>query len=125
MLASLRAELLVLRKWRAAWALVAAVPLYVIILWDLGSYVQYLTASPLQASLSPGLLSSDLATVSPSQFVQVAAVGLNAIGPIVAMLLGALVAAGDWERGTIKTSLLAGPGRAVRSQGRRWPWGRH
>ena len=112
MLASLRAELLVLRKWRAAWALVAAVPLYVIILWDLGSYVQYLTASPLQASLSPGLLSSDLATVSPSQFVQVAAVGLNAIGPIVAMLLGALVAAGDWERGTIKTSLSAGPGRA-------------
>ncbi len=60
MLASLRAELLVLRKWRAVWALLAAVPVYVLILWDLGSYVQYLTASPLQASLSPDLLEQRL-----------------------------------------------------------------
>ncbi len=50
-LASFRAELFVLRKWRVAWALVAAVPVYVIILYDLGSYVQYLTVSPLGSQL--------------------------------------------------------------------------
>jgi hypothetical protein len=31
MLASLRAELLVLRKWRGAWALLAVAPLYTLL----------------------------------------------------------------------------------------------
>ena len=111
MLAAFRAEMLVMRKTRVAWALVAAIPLIVLIAYDLGPYVEYLIQTHGRASQTNNAVAA-LASLSPSQFVRLALEGFLGLGPDVAMILGALVGAGDWEMETLKSSLLAGPSRA-------------
>ena len=112
MLAAIRAELLVLRKWPAAWGLLLVVPALALVGNYVWTLVTYLTATPAQYAVL-GTPAQNLPSVLPSQFI-IVAVQLfpNAVAPFV--VLGAVMAGGDWARGTIGTSLLAGPGR-VRS----------
>jgi ABC-2 type transport system permease protein len=108
-LAAMRSELLVLRKWPAAWGLLLVVPTATLLTFYVISFVQYLTDTPAEyAQLgSPAML---LPSLLPSQYVITALVLLpTTTAPFV--VLGAAMAGGDWERGTIGTSLLAGPGR--------------
>jgi len=116
LLASFRAELLVLRKWPVAWVLVLLNPL-VVLLYSYGiQYVFYLTAET--GTFDLGSPDQILPTLLPGQFVVVAvgtfgSVGaLPSVGTVPAVVLGALLAGGDWGRGSIKTSLSQGPGRA-------------
>ena len=108
MLASLRAELLVLRKWRGAWALLAVAPLYTLLAYYVLPYISYLNDTPAHWPTlgTPGQL---LPAMLPSQFV-IVAVALQA-APFA--VLGAMMAGGDWGRGTIKTALLQGPRRTA------------
>lgn len=110
MLAAARAELLVLRKWPAVWGLLLVAPALALIGNYLLDLVMYLTVTPAQYQQegSPSML---LGTLLPSQFVIVSVqlFILNHVVPFV--VLGAVLAGGDWGRGTIATSLLAGPGR--------------
>ena len=57
-----------------------------------------------------GTPAQDLPAMLPSQFVIQAVGSLFFTAPFI--VLGAVIAGGDWGRGTIRTSLLAGPGRA-------------
>lgn len=109
-LASLRAELLVLRKWRAAWALLAVTPLLTLAAYYLVPYVQYLIDTPARYA-QLGSPSQILPTILPGQFVIVAAYSFGFSGAAPFIVLGAMMAGGDWGRGTIKTALLQGPGR--------------
>ncbi len=113
MFAAMRAELLVLRKWPAAWGLLL-VPAAVVLVGNyLLGLVQYLTVTPAQYE-QLGTPAQNLPTLLPGQFLIVAVqlFTFSALAPFV--VLGAVMAGGDWGRGTIGTSLLAGPGR-VRS----------
>ena len=110
MLASLRAELLVLRKWRAAWALLAVTPLLTLAAYYLVPFVQYLIDTPARYA-QLGSPSQILPTILPGQFVIVAAYSFGFSGAAPFIVLGAMMAGGDWGRGTIKTALLQGPGR--------------
>jgi ABC-2 type transport system permease protein len=110
MLAALRAEVLVLRKWPAAWGLLAVVPALTLLTYYVDIFVLYLTVTPAQynqegtpSQLLPGLLPSQFVIVALTQF------SFSTMAPFV--VLGAVMAGGDWERGTIGTSLLAGRGR--------------
>jgi ABC-2 type transport system permease protein len=110
MLGALRAELLVLRKWRAAWALLLITPLLTLVTNYGLPYLQYLTVTPDQYS-AVGTPSQILPTILPSQFVIVVAGNFGFTGTAPFVVLGAVLAGGDWGRGTIKTSLLQAPGR--------------
>jgi ABC-2 type transport system permease protein len=110
MLGALRAELLVLRKWRAAWALLLVTPLLTLVTNYGLPYLQYLTVTPDQYS-AVGTPSQILPTILPSQFVIVVAGNFGFTGTAPFVVLGAVLAGGDWGRGTIKTSLLQAPGR--------------
>jgi ABC-2 type transport system permease protein len=107
--ASLRAELLVLRKSRVAWALVLVAPLLTLVTSYLFSLLGYLGDTPAMYA-QEGTPAQDLPAMLPSQFVIQAAGSLFFTAPFI--VLGAVIAGGDWGRGTIRTSLLAGPGRA-------------
>ncbi len=118
-LSSLRAELLVLRRWPAVWAFVLVMPAYTLLNSYLVQYVFYRTAgSGVFVGLSPDQILPDLL---PGQFAAVSlsnfgfSAGLD--GTVAFLLLGALVAGSDWGEGTIKTSLLQGPGRVQTSIG--------
>jgi ABC-2 type transport system permease protein len=110
MLAAARAELLVLRKWPAAWGLLLVMPALALIEYYVLDFVLYLTVTPAQyaqqgtpAQLLPALLPGQFAIVAVQLFI------LSNVVPFV--VLGAVLAGGDWGRGTIATSLAAGPGR--------------
>ncbi|MGH3150449.1 MAG: hypothetical protein ACRDOB_06945, partial [Streptosporangiaceae bacterium] len=112
-LASLRAELMVMRRRPAVWALVLATPVTVLIGDYLTGYVYYRTAATgLTASVSAPLV---LTALLPGQYLTSALSGFGTYsslyGPAVFFLLGALIAGTDWGRGTIRTALLQGPGR--------------
>ncbi|HEV3289813.1 MAG TPA: hypothetical protein VG123_12530 [Streptosporangiaceae bacterium] len=109
MLASLRAELLVLRKSKVAWALVLTAPALTLVTSYLFSLLGYLGDTPAMYA-QEGTPAQDLPAVLPSQFVIQAVGSLFFTAPFI--VLGAVIAGGDWGRGTIRTSLLAGPGRA-------------
>jgi hypothetical protein len=114
-LAAMRAELLVLRKWPAAWGLLLVVPAATLLPYYVVSFVVYLTDTPAEyvQQGSPAMI---LPSLLPSQFVIVALALLpTTTAPFV--VLGAVMAGGDWERGTIGTSLLAGPGRVRAAAG--------
>lgn len=111
----MRAELLVLRKWPAAWGLLLVVPAATLLPYYVVSFVVYLTDTPAEyvQQGSPAMI---LPSLLPSQFVIVALALLpTTTAPFV--VLGAVMAGGDWERGTIGTSLLAGPGRVRAAAG--------
>ena len=111
----MRAELLVLRKWPAAWGLLLVVPAATLLPYYVVSFVFYLTVTPAEyaqqgtpAQILPALLPSQFVIVALTQFPYTTA-------PFV--VLGAAMAGGDWGRGTIGTSLLAGPGRVRAAAG--------
>jgi ABC-type transport system involved in multi-copper enzyme maturation permease subunit len=107
-LASLRAELLVLRKSKVAWVLVLTAPLLTLVSDYLFGFLRYLGDTPAMY-LQEGNPGQALAGLLPNQFVINAAEQLTFTAPFI--VLGAVIAGGDWSRGTIKTSLLAGPSR--------------
>lgn len=109
MLAAWRAELFVLRKSRAVWALVAVAPLMVLVQTYLFGFALYLGLTPATEQLF-GSPAQNLPALLPSQFVIQAVGDLIETAPFI--VLGAFVAGGDWGRGTLRTSLLQGQSRA-------------
>jgi ABC-2 type transport system permease protein len=118
-LAALRAELLVMRKRPAVWALVLLLPAEMLLNSYIGSYVLYATASEgVSLGANAALV---LSTMLPDQFLTAAlnggfgsvSFGQSGDGYLAAllMLLGALIGGSDWGRSTIRTALLQGPGR--------------
>jgi hypothetical protein len=105
----MRAELLVLRKWPAAWGLLLVVPAIAVLPYYVVTFVTYLTATPAQYA-TLGTPAQNLPSMLPSQFVIVALVPFS-YGAAPFAVLGAVLAGGDWGRGTVATSLLAGSGR--------------
>jgi len=114
-LTAMRAELLVLRKRPAAWALLLVVPAVTVLPYYVVSFVVYLTDVPAEYAQqgSPAMI---LPSLLPSQFV-IVALTLLPLTTTPFVVLGAVMAGGDWERGTIGTSLLAGLGRARTAAG--------
>jgi ABC-2 type transport system permease protein len=110
MLASLRAELLVLRKSKVAWVLVLTAPLLTLVTAYLFGFLNYLGATTPAIYAQEGTPAQDLPALLPSQFVIQAVGNLGFTAPFI--VLGAVIVGSDWGRGTIKTSLLAGPSRA-------------
>lgn len=109
--AAFRAELLVLRKWPAVWVLVALVPLYTVLEGCVLGYLFYLAQGKPGADPAGGTPEQLLPGLLPAQF-HLQAIGSYAFfGTAVPLVLGALVAGGDWGRGTVKTALSQGPGR--------------
>ena len=109
MLASYRAELLVLRRSRVAWALVLVAPLLVLVQTYLFQFFTILGLTPAM-SVTYGTLAQNLPSLLPSQFAIETVNDLVFTAPF--SLLGAVIAGGDWARGTLRTSLLQGQGRA-------------
>jgi ABC-2 type transport system permease protein len=105
----MRAELLVLRKWPAAWGLLLVVPAIAVLPYYVVTFVTYLTATPAQYA-TLGTPAQNLPSMLPSQFVIVALVPFS-YGAAPFAVLGAVLAGGDWGPGTVATSLLAGSGR--------------
>ncbi len=110
MLASLRAELLILRKWPVCWALLLITPVLTLITGYLVPYLQFRTVTPDQYD-QLGSPSQILPTILPGQYVISAMSNFGFSGTAPFVILGAVLAGGDWGRGTIKTALLQGPGR--------------
>jgi hypothetical protein len=114
-LASLRAELLVMRHRRAVWALVLAIPVNMLIISYVTEYVTYLTAGTGSGSVVGASAAQVLPYLLPGQYLANVLSGFSiyggVYGPAVFFLLGALVAGTDWGRRTIATALLAGPSR--------------
>ena len=108
MLASLRAELLVLRKSKVAWALVLTAPALTLVTSYLFGFLDYIGDTPAMYA-QQGTPAQHLPALLPSQFVISALEQLSFTAPFI--VLGAVIAGGDWGGGTIRTSLLAGPGR--------------
>jgi len=109
MLASCRAELLILRKSRVAWALVLTAPLLTLVTTYLFQFLDYLGLTPAMYAHF-GTPAQNLPALLPSQFVIQTVNDVGFTAPFI--VLSAVIAGGDWGRGTIKTSLLQGPTRA-------------
>jgi ABC-2 type transport system permease protein len=109
MLASWRAELLVLRKSRVAWALVLVAPLLVLVQTYLFQFVTYLGLTPAMYA-TYGSPAQNLPSLLPSQFAIQTVNQLSFTAPF--SLLGAVIVGGAWGSGTLRTALLQGQGRA-------------
>jgi hypothetical protein len=112
-LASARAELLVMCRWPAMWAFVLIVPVVTLFDGYIQQFVLYFNAGGSAIALSSP--AQVLPAILPGQYVPAV---LNSIGfdptlPGTAafFLIGALAAGTTWAGGTIKTSLLQGPAR--------------
>lgn len=110
MFATMRAELLVLRKWPAAWGLLLVLPVLTLTVSYIVTFVTYVTETPAQYA-QLGSPAQNLPTMLPSQFVIAATSQFAFSGLAPFIVLGAMMAGGDWRRGTIRTSLLQEPGR--------------
>ncbi len=106
----MRAELLVLRKWPAAWGLLLVLPAVTLLSYYVVSFVQYVTETPAQYA-QLGSPAQDLPSMLPSQFVIISLTQFGSAGVVMFAVLGAALAGGDWGRGTIGTALLTGAGR--------------
>jgi ABC-2 type transport system permease protein len=113
--AAVQAELLVTVRRPTVWALAAALPVYALLSGYGLPYLFYATAgSGTLSGLSPSLI---LPTLLPDHFVATVmgtlglnqGLGFDATAPF--LIIGGLLAGGEWERGTIRTALLQGPGR--------------
>ena len=111
MFAAARAELLVLRKWPAAWGLLLLTPVLVLLSDYVAEFIFYLTLNPADYGTS-GTPAQNLPSLLPSQFNIIAVSQFSLYGTAPFIVLGAAMAGGDWGRGTITTALLQGPGRA-------------
>lgn len=115
-----RGELLQLRKWPAVWWLVAAMPLYMLVAVYLLNYLLTVTANALQVRPSAYGVSATVAFLAPGQLVQVVTeFGYGTFGPVLALVLGALVVGTGLERGTTRSAALTGAGwvRVLLAQG--------
>ncbi len=108
MIASWRAELFVLRKSRAVWALVAIAPLMVLFQTYVFGFALYAGITPATEALF-GSQAENLPALLPSQFVIESLTDLIGTAPFI--VLGAYIAGADWSRGTLRTSLLQGQSR--------------
>src|ERR1700753_3845699 len=106
----MRAELLVLRKWPAAWGLMLVAPLLVLVNQYVAEFISYLSLTPAEYGTF-GTPSQNLPALLPGQFNIIAVSQFTYGGAAPFIVLGALLAGGDWERGTIATVLLQRPGR--------------
>ena len=106
----MRAELLVLRKWPAAWGLLLVTPVVVLVYQYIGHFISYLCLTPADYA-GYGTPSQSLPQMLPAEFniVSVMQFSFSGLAPLI--VLGAVVSGGDWSRGTIATSLLQQPGR--------------
>jgi ABC-2 type transport system permease protein len=109
MLASLRAELLILRRSKVAWMLVLTTPVLTLFTIYLFQFLGYLGDTPALYA-QEGTPEQALEGLLPGQF-NIQAIEQVAI-TVPFIVLGAVIAGGDWSRGTIRTALLAGPSRA-------------
>ena len=116
MLASMRAELLVLRKWPAACGLLLVTPALVLLSDYVAQFVSYLKLTPADYA-TYGTPSQAFGSLTPSQFNIIAVNQFNFSGTAPFIILGAVMAGSDWGRGTITTALLQRPGRAATSVG--------
>lgn len=96
MFAAMRAELLVLRKWPAAWGLLLVAPALAVAGNYVFGFVIYLTATPAQYQ-QLGTPAQNLPTLLPSQFI------------IVAVQLFPYALAGCWPKAR-RSSCAARPG---------------
>lgn len=108
--ASLRAELLILRKWPAVWVLVLLGPFLTFLFDYFLPYFNYLSvkSGTAYSEVSPGQL---LVYLLPKELLVNVMDGFALYGSAVAIILAALVAGGEHGRGTLKTSLTQRPGR--------------
>jgi len=111
MLASLRAELLVLRKWPAAWGLLLVTPILVLLYDYVAEFISYLNLTPADYA-TYGTPAQAVGSLTMSQFNIIAVNQFNLSGNAPFIILGAVMAGGDWSRGTITTALLQRAGRA-------------
>lgn len=114
--ASYRAELLVLRRWPAAWVLVLLPALALLLTSYATPYLFYRTAGNGVVSDAGSPLQT-LYTLSPSQAVTLVTTSYGGYAAIPALILGALVSGNDWGNGYLKTALSQGPGRAATAVG--------
>jgi hypothetical protein len=112
-LSSLRAELLILVRWRTAKVFLLITPAYAFLT---GYAMQFLFFKTADTGTFQGMSADQiLPTMMPADFATVALnnfgsnVGLDPTMPF--LLFGALVAGSDWGTGTITTALLQGPSR--------------
>ena len=108
----MRAELLVLRKWPAAGGLLLVTPALVLLSDYVAQFVSYLNLTPAEYA-TYGTPSQAFGSLTPSQFNIIAVNQFNFSGTAPFIILGAVMAGGDWGRGTITTALLQRPGRAA------------
>ncbi len=114
-LASLRAELLIMRGRPAIWGLVLVMPLDMLIDSYVTQFVLYRTANG-PVGMVQGLNQQTLlVSLMPSRYLTSALTAFGSFsdvyGAAVFMLIGALVGGSDWGRSTIRAALLQGPGR--------------
>jgi hypothetical protein len=108
-LAALSAELMMLRKSRVVWILMALSPAVVLVDNYLAGIATYKLSTPAMWQ-NFGTPAQQLGSLLPSQFVIEAVFQLYNTAPF--LLLGAVIAGADWGRGTIGTSWVQGPSRA-------------
>ena len=111
MLASMRAELLILRKWPAAWGLLLVTPALALLSDYVAGFISYLNLTPADYA-AYGTPAQNLPALLVSQFNIIAVIHFTFSGTAPFIVLGAVMAGGDWGRGTITTALLQTPGRA-------------
>ncbi len=107
----MRAELLILRKWPAAWGLLLVTPVLVLMFDYVAEFISYLALTPADFG-AYGTPEQALPALLPSQFNIIAVFQFIFSGAAPFIALGAVMAGGDWSRGTITTALLQEPGRA-------------
>ena len=103
-----------LRKSKVAWALVLTTPMLTLIAIYLLQFLEYLGDTPALYA-QEGTPEQALEGLLPGQFNIQAIEQVAITAPFI--VLGAVIAGGDWSRGTIRTSLLAGPAGSARSPG--------
>ena len=102
---SFRAELLLLRKARTSWVLVALTVGLTVLLGYVLPYVAYRGEGEAQRN------AKDLADLLPGSLVATVLSGFPFWFGVLALILGVLVFGSEYGWGTLKTTLLQQPGR--------------
>jgi ABC-2 type transport system permease protein len=111
MIATFRAEVRKLRQRPAVWILAGILLVLVVLFGYAVEWIQYATASA--SFRSGGLTAAQLKVgLYPASFVKVVANGgVSALGPALALVLGALAVGSEYGWGTLKTVFSQRPGR--------------
>lgn len=110
-----------LRKWPAAWGLLLVTPVLVLLSDYVAQFISYLNLTPADYA-TYGTPARNLPALLPGQFNIIAVNQFNFSGTAPFIVLGAVMAGGDWGRGTITTALLQKPGRAKTFAGQPSRW---